>query len=48
MDGIRVKIVNIDDLIQSKRTAGRPIDLDDASVLEMIRDKKLERPTTQE
>ncbi len=48
MDGVQVKMVNIDDLIQSKRAAGRPVDLEDARVLEMIRDKNLNRPTAQE
>lgn len=48
IDGVRVSMVNIDDLIQSKRAAGRPVDLEDVRVLEMIRDKHLKRPTTQE
>lgn len=41
--GVNVKFLNLDDLIESKRAAGRPGDLEDVRILEYIRQQQLER-----
>jgi predicted nucleotidyltransferase len=39
-DGLPVRLIDLDDLIANKRAAGRARDLDDAEVLERVRDQK--------
>jgi hypothetical protein len=39
LDGLRIRVVHIDDLIRMKRAAGRPKDLIEAEVLGAVRDE---------
>jgi predicted nucleotidyltransferase len=40
LDGVRVRVLALDDLIANKRASGRPRDLDDCRELERVRAKR--------
>lgn len=43
LDGVRVKVISLDDLIVNKQASGRPQDLIDASFLEKVRARARDR-----
>lgn len=43
IDGVRLKVIALDDLIANKRAAGRPQDLVDADLLERVRARRPSR-----
>lgn len=43
LDGVPVRIIGLDELISNKRAVGRPRDLEDAELLERVRQRAAER-----
>ena len=44
LDGVRVRVISLDDLITNKKAAARPQDLIDAAFLEWVRDGRARTP----